>query len=286
VPGSENIVESAALCRASCAAERRCSAWVWCWREGGCDDGHEWDPRGRPFRSCALYELPAGRPLAEHGRGPQFSSFSQGFMPGAWLCPSGAGAATADEVPCGLVRVSLPCLHVQRRLWLTVCCRAPYCGHGADPHQCVRICARAEMGDLAAQNSTNSSEPADGEAEEPAAENSPRNSSVSAVTEAEAANAADDTSEAADNSTLPARRSLLGSAAAPLREERSSAAADRQPTLFRRALHAAGGWSDLLGRFKKADEANETSVALARRPRPPGQPNVAITTAIPPNPCG
>jgi len=91
VPGAENIVDSAALCRSSCAAEPRCSAWVWCWREGGCDDGHEWDPRGRPFRSCTLYALPAGRPLAERDRGPQFSSFSQGFMPGAQSSSSGPG---------------------------------------------------------------------------------------------------------------------------------------------------------------------------------------------------
>ena len=94
--GCDNIVDSAALCRASCAAAPRCSAWVWCWREGGCDDGHEWDPRGRPFQSCTLYALPAGRPLAEHGRGSQFSSFSQGFMLGAWQDSSTAHQATID----------------------------------------------------------------------------------------------------------------------------------------------------------------------------------------------
>ena len=83
MPGSENVVDSAALCRASCSAVPRCSAWIWCWREDGCDDGRDWDPRGWPYGSCALYALPPGRPLAESDRGPQFSSFSQGFLTGA-----------------------------------------------------------------------------------------------------------------------------------------------------------------------------------------------------------
>jgi hypothetical protein len=109
VPGSENVVDSAALCRASCSAVPRCSAWVWCWRDDGCDDGRDWDPRGRPFGSCALYALPLGRPLAESERGPQFSSFSQGFL---------TGATTALQP---VVRLRMPCIgEFLRRLWPVV----------------------------------------------------------------------------------------------------------------------------------------------------------------------
>ena len=86
---------------------------------------------------------------------------------------------------------------------------------------------------------------------------------------------------AADNSTIPARRrqrDLLG-------QHSSAIITMLQPNAFRRALRAAsGGWSDLLTRFSKgAEDGGGTST---RRPRPLGQPNVAITTAIPPNPCG
>ena len=147
------------------------------------------------------------------------------------------------------------------------------------------VCVCADVGDVSGQSGKNSSESADEGADEPSAEDSSRNATASADVESDAAETADESGDAADNSTLPARRSLLGSAARLL-EGHSSAASVRQPTLFRRALRAAGGWSELLGRFRKADETGEIGAALARRPRPSGQPNVAITTAIPPNPCG
>ena len=145
------------------------------------------------------------------------------------------------------------------------------------------MCACAGMGNVTEESGRISSEPSDEGADESPKLDSPRNASSAA--EADAAEAAGESGEAADKSTLPARRSLLGTAA-PLLGDCSLGAAVRPPTLFRRALHAAGGWSELLGRFRKPDETGETGTALARRPRPPGQPNVAITTAIPPNPCG
>ena len=89
----------------------RCSAWIWCWREGGCDDGRDWDRRGQPYRSCALYALPPGRPLAESERGPQFSSFSQGFLPGA--------RPVAKPVPFQSMSEYLLCLHM-------TCISVPY----------------------------------------------------------------------------------------------------------------------------------------------------------------
>ena len=166
------------------------------------------------------------------------------------------------------------------------------------------MCACAGMGNVTEESGRISSEPSDEGADESPKLDSPRNASLAAEADAaeaagesgEAADkstlrrsaasaAASESGEAADKSTLPARRSLLGTAA-PLLGDCSLGAAVRPPTLFRRALHAAGGWSELLGRFRKPDETGETGTALARRPRPPGQPNVAITTAIPPNPCG
>ncbi len=96
---------------------------------------------------------------------------------------------------------------------------------------------------------------------------------------AEGAKAAEDSGAAADNSTLPARRQRR-----TLHSHDSSAAAAPHRDVFRRALRAAGGgWADLLSRFSKG---GEDGVGSTRLPRPPGQPNVAITTAIPPNPCG
>ncbi len=39
VPGRENLQPDAAACRASCAEDPGCTAWLWCARPGGCDDG-------------------------------------------------------------------------------------------------------------------------------------------------------------------------------------------------------------------------------------------------------
>lgn len=39
VEGRKHLKHSAAACRTSCALSPRCTAWVWCARAGGCDDG-------------------------------------------------------------------------------------------------------------------------------------------------------------------------------------------------------------------------------------------------------
>ena len=38
-PGRANLQADAAACRAACAGDARCTAWLWCARPGGCDDG-------------------------------------------------------------------------------------------------------------------------------------------------------------------------------------------------------------------------------------------------------
>lgn len=39
LPGKENRLPSLEACRAACLAEAACTAWLYCWRPGGCDDG-------------------------------------------------------------------------------------------------------------------------------------------------------------------------------------------------------------------------------------------------------
>jgi hypothetical protein len=41
-PGRANLRPDAAACRAACAEDARCTAWLWCARPGGCDDGQVW----------------------------------------------------------------------------------------------------------------------------------------------------------------------------------------------------------------------------------------------------
>ncbi len=60
VDGRKNVQSSAAGCRAACAVNARCTAWVWCARAGGCDDGKasSWPLTsvllpGAPVRECA-----------------------------------------------------------------------------------------------------------------------------------------------------------------------------------------------------------------------------------------
>lgn len=39
LPGKNNKQSGLEACRASCLAEAACTAWLYCWRPGGCDDG-------------------------------------------------------------------------------------------------------------------------------------------------------------------------------------------------------------------------------------------------------
>eukprot|EP00208_Stichococcus_sp_RCC1054_P005833 CAMPEP_0206142774 /NCGR_PEP_ID=MMETSP1473-20131121/18136_1 /ASSEMBLY_ACC=CAM_ASM_001109 /TAXON_ID=1461547 /ORGANISM="Stichococcus sp, Strain RCC1054" /LENGTH=1052 /DNA_ID=CAMNT_0053537897 /DNA_START=385 /DNA_END=3544 /DNA_ORIENTATION=+ len=80
VEGRKHLKHSAAACRTACAVSPRCTAWVWCARAGGCDDGKALVPKVWPMGACALLDAPPWAPLQEGSRGPLFSSFSMGFM--------------------------------------------------------------------------------------------------------------------------------------------------------------------------------------------------------------
>ena len=41
---------STAACRHSCRAAKDCNAWIYCWRPGGCDDGHEYHQEWYPYQ--------------------------------------------------------------------------------------------------------------------------------------------------------------------------------------------------------------------------------------------
>lgn len=66
----------------------------------------------------------------------------------------------------------------------------------------------------------------------------------------------------------------------PEADSEPSSDPDPKAVVSIRALQVAR-WDGLLSRFGKSEGPR----AVLRRPRPPGRPNVAITTAIPPNPC-
>lgn len=81
LPGAFNIKASAADCRKQCQRTHGCNAWMFCWRSGGCDDGHAYRPDWYPYRACELFSMPHNLPLDLQGKGPLFSSASHGFLP-------------------------------------------------------------------------------------------------------------------------------------------------------------------------------------------------------------
>ena len=64
-PGRANLRADAAACRAACAEDARCTAWLWCARPGGCDDGQVWSSGRAP---CGYLVHPSTRsqPVGKH----------------------------------------------------------------------------------------------------------------------------------------------------------------------------------------------------------------------------